>query len=284
MAEPKIHVGKTFPVQNDWVDADATAAFALSYSDPNPVYQDRTAVPPVYVVTHLLRGLHQANSEAEDPGAVTGTTGGVHAQHDIYFHKPIEIGAPIQWQASVHCYTQTPAGVLSAIRFLVSDTDGTPLVEHFWVSMRIGGKIAANVGPQLAPHAFPDGAREKPLGSYTYDIAFDQSFRYAGASHDHAPMHINDEHARTAGFPSKFLQGLCTFSMCSGAVVKVAAGGDPNRLRRLAGRFSLPVYPNNELEVAVFDGGRSEDGNEIVAFEATSAGNTVLRHGWAELG
>ncbi len=283
MAEPQIHVGKTFSTQHDWVDGDATAAFAVSYNDPNPVYLAREAVPPVYVVTHLLRGLHEANQGAEDPGAVTGTTGGVHAQHDIYFHRPIEIGTPIQWNASVHSYTQTKAGVLSAIRFLVTDPDGTPLVEHFWTSMRISGRIAADVGPQLAPHTFPDGARERPVGSFTYDIPFDQSFRYAGASHDHAPMHINDKHAQTAGFPSKFLQGLCTFSMCSGAVVKLAAGGDPNRLRRFAGRFASPVYPNNQLEVQVFDGGTNDAGNAIVAFEAVSAGVAVMKHGWAEI-
>jgi acyl dehydratase len=283
MSEPKLHVGRTFPTQTDWVDGDATAAFALSYDDPNPCYQERTAVPPVYVVTHLLRGLHEAMQGAEDPGAVKGTTGGVHAQHDIYFHNPIEIGNAIEWQASVHSYTQTPAGALVAIRFLVSDPDGKPLVEHYWTTMRINGRIEQDLGPRLAPHTFPDGARERPIGTYNYDVPFDQSFRYAGASHDHAPMHINDKHAQTAGFPSKFLQGLCTFSICSGAVVSIGADGDPARLRRLAGRFSSPVYPLNEIEVGLFDGGRTDDGNRIVAFEAESAGATVIKHGWAEV-
>jgi hypothetical protein len=281
--EPKIHIGKTSSTETDWVDGDAIAAFALSYSDPNPCYSERTAVPPVYAVTHLLRGLHAANQGAEDPGAVTGTTGGVHAQHDIYFHNKMPIDAPIKWTASVHSYTQTKAGVLSAIQFMVTDPDGLPLVEHFWTSMRINGQIKADLGPGLAPHTFPDGAREKPIGSFNYDIPFDQSFRYAGASHDHAPMHINDHHAQRMGFPSKFLQGLCTFSICSGAVVKIGADGDPDRLRRLAGRFSSPVFPNNEIDVNLFDGGRNDAGNRIVAFEALSAGAPVMKHGWAEI-
>ncbi len=183
----------------------------------------------------------------------------------------------------MHCYTQTPAGALVAIRFGVTDPDGRPLVDHYWTTMRINGRIDEDLGPRLAPHSFPDEARDRPLGSYVYDIPFDQSFRYAGASHDHAPMHINDHHAQRMGFPAKFLQGLCTFSICSGAVVQIASGGDPDRLRRLACRFASPVYPRNEVEVQVFDAGHTEAGNRVAVFEASSAGATVIKHGWAEL-
>ena len=96
-------------------------------------------------------------------------------------------------------------------------------------------------------------------------------------------IHIDDEAARRAGFPSKFLQGLCTFAMCSGAVVKVGADGDPDRLRRLACRFSSPVFPRNNLTVDVYDAGETADGGRALAFEASSAGATVIKHGRAEL-
>jgi acyl dehydratase len=143
--------------------------------------------------------------------------------------------------------------------------------------------IDAQLGPSLREHAFPDDARTRPLGSHTFDVTGDQTFRY-GASTDHAPMHIDDEAARQAGFPSKFLQGLCTFAMCSGAVVKIAADGDPARVRRLACRFASPVFPRSSLLVELFDAGATVDGGlRSVAFEATSAGTTVIKHGRAEI-
>ncbi|MEX1008279.1 MAG: MaoC/PaaZ C-terminal domain-containing protein, partial [Acidimicrobiia bacterium] len=87
-----------------------------------------------------------------------------------------------------------------------------------------------------------------------------------------------------AGSPSKFLQGLCTFAMCSGAVVKIAAGGDPARVRRLACRFASPVFPRSELVVELYDAGTTEHGELLdVAFEASAAGATVIRHGRAEI-
>ncbi len=139
------------------------------------------------------------------------------------------------------------------------------------------------LGPKLAPHDFPDDARDKPLGTHGYDVPFDQTYRYAGVSHDHAAIHMTDAAAQGMGFPSKFLQGLCTFSICSGAVVKFAADGDPDRLRRFAGRFAAPVFPNSRVEVQVYDAGRNDAGNRIAVFEASVGDTMVKKHGWAEI-
>ncbi len=116
----------------------------------------------------------------------------------------------------------------------------------------------AGYGPDVADHTFPEDARSEPFGTYEFAVAADQSFRYAGASGDRSPMHIDDEAAQRAGFPSKFLQGLCTFAMTSGAVVKLGADGDIARLRRLATRFSSPVFPHNDLTVELYDAGTTD--------------------------
>lgn len=283
MSEPKINIGLTSEVYSGRVDADAAIAYALATNDPNEIYEKGGAVPPLYTVSLVLPSYLVSHGQAADQGAIEGVTGGVHGEHDVYFHSPIEPGSPVQWQNTVHAATQTPAGVLVTVKLLVSDPGGRPLVEHYWSTLMIGGKIAADAGTPLAPHAFPPEASERPLGSHRTYVTGDQSFRYAGASTDHAAFHVDDEAARSAGFPSKFMQGLCTFAMCSGAVVKIAAGGDPDRLKRLACRFSAPVFPRNELEVSVYDGGTTDTGRRVAVFEAESAGATAIKHGWAEL-
>jgi acyl dehydratase len=266
------------------IDADAAQAYALATNDPNPIYFESDAVPPLYTVSLILPALHEGIRLGSPADAIPGVRGGVHGEHDVIFHQRVRQGMAVRWTSETYCATQTGAGTMVTQRLVLTDVRDEPVVEHLWSSLYLGGTIDAQLGPSLREHAFPDDARTRPLGSHTFDVTGDQTFRYAGASTDHAPMHIDDEAARQAGFPSKFLQGLCTFAMCSGAVVKVAADGDPSRVRRLACRFASPVFPRSTLLVELFDAGATVDGGlPSVAFEASSAGTTVIKHGRAEI-
>ena len=104
------------------------------------------------------------------------------------------------------------------------------------VKLPHGGTIDADLGGSIADHTFSEEARTRPVGSRTVRVDRDQAFRYAGVSADHAGHALDDETARQEGYPSKILQGMCTFGLCSGAVVDEGAGRNAGRLRRLAGR------------------------------------------------
>src|SRR4029077_13990184 len=101
-------------------------------------------------------------------------------------------------------------------------------------------------------------ARERLVGTVSLPTTRDQTFRYAGASGDRAAMHVDDEVARSFGFPRKFNQGLCTLAVTSRGLIDLAAGGDPRRVRRIAVRFSAPVFPGNAIELSVYDAGAGE--------------------------
>jgi acyl dehydratase len=280
--QPAIHIGLTVGPYEGRIDPDAAKAYALATNDPNPVYADGLAVPPLYTVSLALPALLEGTRRAADDGAIRGARGGVHGEHDVFFHQPMRPGMALRWTSVTHCATVTGAGTMVTQRIVLADETDAPVVEHLWSTLYIGGAIDAPLGPALPDHTFPERARTRPLGSYEFDVTGDQTFRYAGASTDHGPVHIDDEAARSVGFPSKFLQGLCTLAMCSGAVVRVAAGGNPDSLRRLAGRFASPVFPRSTLTVDVFDAGTNGDGARAVAFDATSDGATVVKHGRAE--
>jgi acyl dehydratase len=281
VSQPEIHIGRTVGPFEGRIDPDAAQAYALATNDPNSVYAEGLAVPPLYTVSLALPALLEGTRDAADPGAIRGVRGGVHGEHDVFFHQPMQPGMSLRWTSVTHCATVTGAGVMVTQR-IVLDDGAVPVVEHLWSTLYLGGAIDTPLGPPLPDHTFPDDARARPLGSYDFDVTGDQTFRYAGASTDHGPVHIDDEAARRVGFPSKFLQGLCTLAMCSGAVVKLAAGGDPQFLRRLSGRFAAPVFPRSTLTVDVFDAGTSGDGERVAVFEAHSGGATVVKHGRAE--
>jgi acyl dehydratase len=214
---------------------------------------------------------------------VREATGSVHGEHDVFYWAPVRPGDRLQWQATVHSAHSNRGGVITTHRILVSDEAGTPLLEHLWSNFHIRGVIDEDFGPPLPDHTLPESSRSRPFGTRAVTIDRDQAWRYAGVSNDHAPHAVDEEQAHREGYPTKILQGMCTFGLAAGAVVDLAAGGDPTRLRRVAGRFSAPAFPKKDLVVQMFDAGRTEEGGRSLAFEALQEGVAVIKHGRVDL-
>ena len=265
------------------VDDDAAAAFALATNDRNPRYVEGLAVPPLFTATLILRCQGEAQRLGVGHDDVSGARGSVHGQHDVYFHGPVRAGMALRWSASSLSARKTKGGVLVVQRIMVTDHAGLPLVEHLWSSFHVAATIASDVGPEPPDHSFPEEARSHPVGSQVVTVDRDQAFRYAGVSGDHAGHAISDDIAQIEGYPSKILQGMCTFALASGALVDLVGGQDPYRLRRLAVRFSRPAFPRKDLNVNLYDAGTASEGGRAFAFEGVQDGVTVLKHGRVEL-
>jgi acyl dehydratase len=264
------------------IDPDAALAYALATNDPNAAYVTGDAVPPVLTASLIAADLMAAEGYDAVMAAIEGMTGGVHGQHDLRLHRPLRKGMDLRWTAHVHAARQTAAGVLVTVRARFTDAGGAPLAEHLWSSLYLDGTLD-EFGPDIPDHRMPPRSGLQLLGRHAFEIAPDQGFRFAGASGDRVGHSVDDEVARAEGFPGKILQGLCTLSMCTGAVVKIGAGGDPDRVRRFAGRFSAPLFPRQTLLVDVYDAGTTDDGATVLAFEASAGERPVVTHGRAEL-
>ena len=104
--------------------------------------------------------------------------------------------------------------------------------------------------------------------------------RYAGASGDFNPIHIDEEFARQVGLPGKILHGL--WSMAQVARAQTEAAGGPHALKRLGVQFRGMGVP--EQEVVVTSRVREVvDGRATVDTQAEQAGNTIIRNAEAEL-
>jgi acyl dehydratase len=263
------------------IDADAVVAYAGASNDPNPRYLSGEAVPPLFTVSLLLTAHLEAGLNERAP--VEGATKVVHGQHDTRLLGPVVPGMAVQWRSGLHSVYNTKGGVIETTRTVVLDTDGRPVVEHLWSNFSVNGHVEQELGPRLPDHAFPEAARARPVGTRTIHIDRDQGFRYAGVSGDRVGHAIDDEIARAEGYPGKILQGLCTFAVCGGALVQLAAAGDPRRIHRLAGRFSRPTFPGRDLVVRLYAIGGAEGGRRAFAFEAQQDDRTVIRHGRVEV-
>jgi acyl dehydratase len=104
--------------------------------------------------------------------------------------------------------------------------------------------------------------------------------RYAGASGDFNPIHIDEEFAKQVGLPGRILHGL--WSMAQVARAQTEAGGGPHALKRLSVQFRGMGVPERELTVTsrVKD---LRDGVAIVDTVAEQGGNQIIRNAEAEL-
>jgi acyl dehydratase len=104
--------------------------------------------------------------------------------------------------------------------------------------------------------------------------------RYAGASGDFNPIHIDEEFAKAVGLPGKILHGL--WMMAQVARAQTEAGGGPESLKRLSVQFRGMGLPEQELVV------RStvravDDGVARIDTAAEQAGKQIIRNAEAEV-
>jgi len=104
--------------------------------------------------------------------------------------------------------------------------------------------------------------------------------RYAGASGDFNPIHIDDEFARMVGLPGRILHGLWTMAQVARA--QTDAAGGPEKLKRLSVQFRGMGVP--EQEVLVTGTVREvADGRVLIDTVAEQSGNQIVRNAEAEL-
>jgi len=105
--------------------------------------------------------------------------------------------------------------------------------------------------------------------------------RYAGASGDFNPIHIDPEFAKAVGLPNTILHGLYMMGLTARAATE-AAGGDPKSLRRLSVQFRGMGAP--ETEIAVTGAVKSvEDGKAVIEVVAAQGENQTIRNAEAEV-
>lgn len=104
--------------------------------------------------------------------------------------------------------------------------------------------------------------------------------RYAGASGDFNPIHIDEEFARAVGLPGRILHGLWTMAQVARAHTEAAGG--PERLKRLEVQFRGMGVP--EQEVVVRASVRElRDGRAVTDTVAEQAGTQIVRNAEAEV-
>ncbi|HEX4363651.1 MAG TPA: MaoC/PaaZ C-terminal domain-containing protein [Solirubrobacteraceae bacterium] len=108
-----------------------------------------------------------------------------------------------------------------------------------------------------------------------------QTVRYAGASGDFNPIHIDEEFAREVGLPGRILHGL--YTMAQVARAHTDAGGGPESLKRLCVQFRGMGLPEQELLVTATVREVRDDGTIVTETHCEQDGKKIIRNAEAEL-
>jgi acyl dehydratase len=274
-------LGKTWPAATTEVTRDAIATYARACNEDNPRYFDFTAgdvvAPPLFaaVVTWI-----PVISVLTDPELQADLIRLLHTAQDMEFHSAIRPGDRIIATARLAGIETVATGESLSLELDAANQHGK-IVNRTRFTALIRGRRQRTAAAEARSAAPIDPGL--PTCSITQTIDRDQTFRYAEASGDRNPIHVDETVARMAGLPGIIVHGLCAMAFAARGVVDQLCARDPLRLKRLAVRFSRPIFPGDSLTTSIWPDGLLTPRSTYSFTTANAQGLTVMRDGRAEV-
>ncbi len=263
------------------VEADRTKAYAAATNDPIAAHISGEIAPPVFAVVPIWDTMAGAMAGIVPPEVLMLV---VHGEQDMLFHQPIVPGSVLRSKAAPIGVHVKPNGTSVVVKVETYDESGALVVEQYMTSFFRGVSDGEGAGEEAPAHKLDGRVKEHdPVASVTQTLDADQTYRYAEASGDQMPIHLDAEIAKSVGLPGIIIHGLCTMAFTSVAAVRQLCDDDSRKLRRLAVRFSRPVLPGQEITTTFWAAG-DNGGNPVFGFQTRNGdGEVVIKDGLVEV-
>jgi len=244
-------LGKTYPPLTTTVTREAIQNYARACNDDNPRYFDDSAdggivASPMFaaVVTWL-----SVVTVMTDPELHADLLRLLHSAQDMEFLTPIRPGDSITSTAKIASIETHQGGESMALELEARNDRGDLVNRTVFTSFIRGRRSSAPPLDSKSQAAIDRGA---PLVTVAQTIDLDQTSRYASASGDLNPIHVDANVAKMAGLPGIIVHGLCTMAFTAKVMVDHLCDSDPTRLTQLTVRFSRPVFPGDTITTKVW--------------------------------
>ncbi len=269
---------KTYPAVSTTVTLEAIQNYARACNETNPRYFDASAhrgivAPPMFavVVTWI-----PVISILTDPELHADLLRLLHTAQEMEFLAPIRPVDEISGEARIESIESVPGGETITLALRASDQSGRLVNRARFTALIRSRRESAESRKAVEADMWSSA----PLFSVTQTIDSDQTPRYAEASGDRNPIHVDGNVAKMAGLPGIIVHGFCTMAFASRALVDTICAGDPLRLKRISVRFARPVFPGDAITTSIFSG----RAHGHYSFQTSNpSGLTVLRDGFAEV-
>lgn len=278
----KACAGKQYSPVTTEVTLEAIQKYARAYNDDNPRFFDPNlpggiVAPPMFGVTVALLSVIQA---VTDPELHADLLRLLHRAQDMEFLGLIRPGDVITSAARIASIETRSTGDTMDVELDARNQRGEAVLKTLFSAFIRGRRQTASARePQSA-----QSPQRETLFAIVQTIDKDQTFRYAEASGDRNPIHVDENVARMAGLPGIIVHGLCTMAFVSKIAIDKLCGKDPERLKRLRAQFSRPVFPGQTITTKVWEDGE-RDGRRVYGYETCNPeGQAVIRGGVIEVG
>lgn len=263
------------------VEAARTTAYAAATNDANPRHTSGEIAPPIFAVVPVWEAMGLVVARVTPPEVLMRV---VHGEQDMRVHRPIVPGDVLRSRAAPIGVQVRASGTTLVMKTESRDEAGELVNEQYFTMFFRGVTEGESGGEEPPEHKLTAEVKAPgPLFEVTYTVDEDQTLRYADASGDRNPIHLDDNVARAVGLSGIIVHGLCTMAFAGRAVIGQVCGGDPTRLRRLAVRFSRPVLPGQAITTRLYGAGEM-DGRRCYGFETVNPeGQAVVKDGLAEV-
>ena len=240
------------------------------------VYEDGLKALPTMAVVLAYTGFWARNPETGIDWQRV-----LHGEQGIVLHRPLPAAGTVIGRQVIDEIVDKGAGkgaLLYSHRDIRDKETGALLASlHSTSFLRGDGGFGGPSGPTRPVHALPERAPDLAVDIATLPQAA-LIYRLSG---DYNPLHADPDVAKAAGFPRPILHGLCSFGVAGHALLRALCGYDPARLKRMAVRFSSPVFPGETVRTEIWEEGGGSFGFRCKVAERDVV---VINNGLAEIG
>jgi acyl dehydratase len=209
----------------------------------------------------------------------------VHGEQDVRLLRTLAPQGTLIARNRVVSITDKGAGkgaIAVLLRTLIDEASGETVAESKNVTFLRGdggfseASGVSDPGPEPLP-AIPERPADIEV-SYTSRPEAALIYRLSG---DVNPLHADPDIAAKAGFDRPILHGLCTYGMGARAVIEKVLDNEAARLKRLAVRFTSPVWPGETVRYELW-----REGAGLLRLRASVDARkvVVLNNGVVEIG
>jgi NAD(P)-dependent dehydrogenase (short-subunit alcohol dehydrogenase family)/acyl dehydratase/putative sterol carrier protein len=244
------------------------------FSDLEYCYEKDLKVIPSFSITTLYSSI---------PEALTLTNinlaGMLHGEQDLIFHNPIPPEGTMTTEGKIsHIYDKgKDKGALVIAESDTYHSNGQKLFTAIsTVFARLDGGFDGEEAPRV-PVDFPDRQPDTIIDASPSE---NQPLIYR-LSGDVFQLHVDPEFAKMAGFEKPIMHGLCTHGFACRALIQALIPGEPEKARRMACRFTRPLYPGMPLKIYIWETG---EGKAVWRVQNTETDEIVIDNGVFEYG
>ena len=269
------YIGFKTNISSQIISANEVSDYLASIGSSNSYYIDNQVAPNIFNVVQeiglvesiwKMEDLYESKAEMERCVLML-----VHGEQTMNFSRLLKIGETINSYAEIENIQQKGLNNILKLKTFHLDSEENEVGNSSWtLFIRASDSEIAKakeLNKNKPPKAKKDIRISEPEPEYVlktdFHIEDGITYKYADASKDKNPIHVDEETAKKAGLKGIIVHGLCTMAMTIDNIVDKYLDSNPEKISSVSLRFSSPVWPGDNLTV----NGWNKDDSKSLSFD-----------------